>query len=88
MFEPVIKWSGSKRSQAENILTYFPKEIDTYYEPFCGGASVLRRLLMMANVAKVHKRRIFFENSEKLLVSDRLRIALVGKDYVEFCDFV
>lgn len=45
MFEPVIKWSGSKRSQAENILTYFPREIDTYYEPFCGGASVLRRLL-------------------------------------------
>lgn len=45
MYEPVIKWSGSKRSQAEKILTYFPKEIDTYYEPFCGGASVLRRLL-------------------------------------------
>lgn len=45
MFEPVIKWSGSKRSQAEKLLTYFPKEIDTYYEPFCGGASVLRRLL-------------------------------------------
>ena len=45
MFEPVIKWSGSKRSQAEKILSYFPKEIDIYYEPFCGGASVLRRLL-------------------------------------------
>ena len=45
MFEPVIKWSGSKRSQANEILKYFPKEIDTYYEPFCGGASVLRRLL-------------------------------------------
>lgn len=45
MYEPVIKWSGSKRSQAENILTYFPPRIDTYYEPFCGGASVLRRLL-------------------------------------------
>lgn len=45
IFEPVIKWSGSKRSQAENIISYFPKEIDTYYEPFCGGASVLRRLL-------------------------------------------
>lgn len=45
MYEPVIKWSGSKRSQAEKILTCFPKEIDTYYEPFCGGASVLRRLL-------------------------------------------
>lgn len=45
MFEPVIKWSGSKRSQAESILSYFPDEIDTYYEPFCGGASILRRLL-------------------------------------------
>lgn len=45
MYEPVIKWSGSKRSQAEKILTFFPKEIDIYYEPFCGGASVLRRLL-------------------------------------------
>lgn len=45
IYEPVIKWSGSKRSQAEKILTYFPIEIDTYYEPFCGGASVLRRLL-------------------------------------------
>lgn len=45
IYEPVIKWSGSKRSQANDILQYFPKEIDTYYEPFCGGASILRRLL-------------------------------------------
>ena len=45
MFEPAIKWSGSKRSQAEEIVKLFPQEIDTYYEPFCGGCSVLRRLL-------------------------------------------
>ena len=45
MFEPAIKWSGSKRSQAEEIIKLFPQEIDTYYEPFCGGCSVLRRLL-------------------------------------------
>lgn len=45
MYEPVIKWTGSKRSQAEQILRYFPSEIDTYYEPFCGGASILRRLI-------------------------------------------
>lgn len=45
MFQPVIKWSGSKRSQSKDIISYFPNEIDTYYEPFCGGASVLRALL-------------------------------------------
>lgn len=44
-FEPVIKWSGSKRSQSEDIIARFPKEINTYYEPFVGGASVLRQLL-------------------------------------------
>lgn len=48
--EPVIKWSGSKRSQAAEIVRRFPREIDTYYEPFCGGASVLRRLLMTPSV--------------------------------------
>lgn len=45
MYEPAIKWSGSKRSQAKEIIKYFPDKIDTYYEPFCGGCSVLRRLL-------------------------------------------
>lgn len=44
-FQPVIKWTGSKRSQSEEIIQYFPKEIDTYYEPCCGGASILRELL-------------------------------------------
>lgn len=45
MFEPVIKWSGSKRSQAKEIIEWFPDNIDVYYEPFCGGCSVLRRLI-------------------------------------------
>jgi len=43
--EPAIKWSGSKRSQSKEILKHFPKEIDTYYEPFCGGCSVLMALI-------------------------------------------
>ena len=45
MYDPAIKWSGSKRKQAEKIVDRMPKEIGTYYEPFCGGCSVLRRLL-------------------------------------------
>lgn len=44
-FQPVIKWSGSKRVLSEEIISYFPKQINTYYEPFCGSCSVLFQLL-------------------------------------------
>ena len=53
MFQPAIKWSGSKRSQVNKILEYFPDKIDTYYEPFCGGCSVLRGLLE-SNISVEH----------------------------------
>lgn len=45
-FNPAIKWSGSKRSQSEEIIKRFPKKINTYYEPFCGGASILMQLML------------------------------------------
>lgn len=38
--EPAIKWSGSKRTQASQLVNLFPK-FDCYYEPFLGGASIL-----------------------------------------------
>ena len=44
-FQPLVKWIGSKRGQSEEILKYFPENIDTYYEPFCGGCSVAYQLL-------------------------------------------
>ena len=37
-FQPVIKWTGSKRRQSEEIIARIKDvEYDTYYEPFCGG---------------------------------------------------
>lgn len=45
-FKPVIKWSGSKRSQSEMIVSEFSKTIKTYHEPFVGGGSVLMELLL------------------------------------------
>lgn len=41
MIKPVIKWSGSKRSQSEKIKSFLPESYDTYYEPFIGGGSML-----------------------------------------------
>ena len=45
MNTPLIKWTGSKLPIAAKIISYFPKEIETYYEPFVGGGSVFFRLL-------------------------------------------
>lgn len=38
-FSPVIKWTGSKRSQASFIASIVP-QFDSYFEPFVGGGSV------------------------------------------------
>jgi DNA adenine methylase len=43
-FQPVIKWTGSKRTIAEDIVRLFPQEYDTYFEPFIGGGSILYQL--------------------------------------------
>lgn len=45
MLQPVIKWSGSKRSQASRIVAEIKQNYDIYYEPFCGGCSVLFYIL-------------------------------------------
>jgi len=45
MFQPVIKWTGSKRSQAESIITHFPQKINTYHEPFLGSGSMMRAVM-------------------------------------------
>lgn len=42
--QPVIKWTGSKRSQAKDIVSLIPEFSGTYYEPFIGGGSVLYEL--------------------------------------------
>jgi DNA adenine methylase len=38
--DPVIKWSGSKRTQAHIIVPLVPPS-GVYYEPFVGGGSIL-----------------------------------------------
>ena len=41
--KPFIKWSGSKRSQADRLASFIPS-FRRYYEPFVGGGSVLYRI--------------------------------------------
>jgi DNA adenine methylase len=37
---PVLKWAGGKSQLVSEILKRLPSSIDTYYEPFIGGAAV------------------------------------------------
>lgn len=75
MFQPVIKWSGSKRSQCNNIIKYFPKTIDNYIEPFCGGASVMRCLL--ENI-----------ESNNIVVKDKIICADLNKDLISLFNYI
>lgn len=43
-FRPILKWAGGKRSLVPRILRELPERIDTYYEPFVGGAAVFLAL--------------------------------------------
>ncbi|KAB7516191.1 Dam family site-specific DNA-(adenine-N6)-methyltransferase [Halosegnis rubeus] len=43
-FKPVIKWTGSKRTISDEIVSTFPEEYDMYYEPFLGSGSILYQL--------------------------------------------
>lgn len=45
--QPVIKWTGSKRGQAERIVRTFPKNVSVYREPFLGGGHVLGHALQV-----------------------------------------
>lgn len=45
MKDVLIKWTGSKRLQAKQIISSFPKKINTYFEPFLGGGSIFLSLI-------------------------------------------
>ena len=43
-YHPFVKWVGGKRGLLEQILPLFPREFDSYYEPFIGGGAVFFEL--------------------------------------------
>ncbi|PIR56855.1 MAG: DNA adenine methylase [Parcubacteria group bacterium CG10_big_fil_rev_8_21_14_0_10_41_35] len=44
MLKPFVKWTGSKRSQANEIISYIPNDINVYFEPFLGSGAILGHL--------------------------------------------
>jgi DNA adenine methylase len=42
--KPFIKWVGGKHSIVNKLISFFPKDFATYFEPFLGGGSVFFNL--------------------------------------------
>lgn len=57
-FQAAVKWTGSRICQAQDIIQYFPEYINTYYEPFCGGCSVIYQLLLSQKIYHTYINRI------------------------------
>ena len=71
--QQVIKWSGSKRSQAHDIVKCIGNKIyEIYYEPFCGGCSVLAYIIANENIAKQFKSFVCSDLNEDLISSYNL----------------
>ena len=88
--QAVIKWSGSKRLLANEIISYFPETFGTYYELFLGGGSVLLTLRPESAVCvDVNASLIDFWNKVKcdpvfLSTHYRKEWNLLQADYMEF----
>jgi DNA adenine methylase len=47
----LLKWVGSKQRMAHDIISYFPIEFGTYFEPFLGSGGVLGTLIPKVGIA-------------------------------------
>jgi DNA adenine methylase len=47
----MLKWIGSKQRMAHHIISYFPTEFGTYFEPFLGSGGVLGTLVPKTAIA-------------------------------------
>ena len=58
---PILKWAGGKRALVPRILRELPERIETYYEPFVGGAAVF---LALAEARRFRRAVITDKNAE------------------------
>ena len=85
--KPIIKWSGGKSREIQHFCHHYPKNFDTYIEPFVGGGSVFFDLNFKKNViADVHKELINFYQQIKEGRSIEIynRVSGLGSDEVTY----
>jgi len=64
MNKPLLRWAGGKRWLLKSIEKFLPNQINSYYEPFSGGLSVLIYLL---DNELINNRAIAYDTNENLI---------------------
>jgi DNA adenine methylase len=72
---PVLKWAGGKAKLAETICSLLPSQIDTYYEPFAGGAAVF---FALAKQKRFRRAVLSDSNPELINVYEALKNDVAG----------
>jgi DNA adenine methylase len=70
----MIKWVGGKQQIIKEIMEHIPREIDTYYELFLGGGSVLIELLEQMNAGTIHVRQIVANDINSGLINMYIQV--------------
>lgn len=85
-FDPIVKWSGSKKFQATEIMKLIPKNsYNNYYEPFCGGCAILYRLLNEFDAKNDYLLRL---EHEKILSFNSFRCSDINSDLIAIFNIV
>jgi DNA adenine methylase len=66
--KPTIKWVGGKSQLLGKILSRFPSQISSYYEPFLGGGSVLLGLLSSVKAGRIQCERFYASDTNSTLI--------------------
>lgn len=63
-----VKWVGGKAQLVSTLMEHFPREIDTYHEPFVGGGSVLIHVLELCERKEMHVKEFVVSDINSMLI--------------------
>ena len=72
---PVLKWAGGKSRLVDSICRLLPSAIETYYEPFAGGAAVF---FALAKQGRCNKAVLSDQNPDLINVYEALQSDVNG----------
>lgn len=80
---PIVRWTGSKRYQAQTIVDNFNLDINTYYEPFIGAGSVLGEYLQRLDNGKYKCNNLIASDTNEDLISIWNYIKIDVNNFIE-----